>query len=143
MRGRPAGAAHKCMSYKPKKQLNVLEAGRCAASLSDIAQQTLACRISCGQATYCCFRAVMRLQRQVLHGVRRDHVAIVVAPSRALLRGGVGGGIFVSPLKERLTDYFEAQGRLIAVRRLWTPAEAVRQDLESFIERAMASGLGA
>ena len=75
-----------------------------------------------------------------------DHVGIVVRPCRGFtFVVEWAGGIFASPIVERLSDYYRAQGRMICVRRL-SPGQcgrrALQHNVETFIERAMAEGLG-
>ena len=75
-----------------------------------------------------------------------DHVGIVVRPCRGFtFVVEWAGGIFASPMVERLNDYYGAQGRMIAIRRL-SPGQcgrrALQHNVETFIERAMAEGLG-
>ena len=75
-----------------------------------------------------------------------DHVGIVVRPRRGFtFVVEWAGGIFASPMVERLNDYYGAQGRMICVRRL-TPGQcgrrALQHNVETFIERAMSEGLG-
>ena len=75
-----------------------------------------------------------------------DHVGIVVRPCRGFtFVVEWAGGIFASPIVERLNDYYRAQGRMICIRRL-SPGQcgrrALQHNVETFIERAMAEGLG-
>ena len=76
-----------------------------------------------------------------------DHVAIVVRPCKGYtFVVEWAGGVFASPLAERLTEYYHAQGRLIAVRRLSNgrcSRRSLQRSVESFTEHAMASGIGA
>ena len=86
-----------------------------------------------------------------------DHVGLVVRPCHGftfVVEWAGPGGIFASPLVERLTDYYGSQGRLIAIRRLSLgkagpralqhsiDPRALQHSIETFVERAMAEGLG-
>lgn len=57
-----------------------------------------------------------------------------------------GGGLFVCPLEERLTEYYQDDGRLITLRQLHlansTDRNRIENNIEDFVDMLLRSGLG-
>ena len=80
-------------------------------------------------------------------GAGFDHIGMVVKPSPTqvfLLEWG--GGLFVCPLEERLTEYYRDDGRLITLRQLHLPNSTdrnrIENNIEDFVDMLLRSGLG-
>ena len=79
-----------------------------------------------------------------------DHIGLVVRPGASqtfLLEWG--GGLFVCPFEERLIEYHETDGRLIALRQLQVGSQVgsqyrlrVEDKIEEFADHLLRSGLG-
>ena len=76
-----------------------------------------------------------------------DHIGIVVKPSPTqLFLLEWGGGLFVCPLEERLTEYYQDDGRLITLRQLHladsTDRNRIENTIEDFVDMLLRKGLG-
>lgn len=79
-----------------------------------------------------------------------DHIGLVIKPGSSqtfLLEWG--GGLFVCPLEDRLVEYYETDGRLIALRQLQVGSQVgsqyrlhVEDKIEEFADHLLRSGLG-
>ena len=80
-------------------------------------------------------------------GAGFDHIGIVVKPSPTqLFLLEWGGGLFVCPLEERLTEYYQDDGRLITLRQLHladsTDRNLIENTIEDFVDMLLRKGLG-
>ena len=80
-------------------------------------------------------------------GAGFDHIGMVIKPSPTqLFLLEWGGGLFVCPLVERLTEYYQDNGRLITLRQLHladsTDRNRIENKIEDFVDMLLRKGLG-
>ena len=94
-----------------------------------------------------CAKSLTHPAAACARGAGFDHIGIVVKPSPTqLFLLEWGGGLFVCPLEERLTEYYQDDGRLITLRQLHladsTDRNLIENTIEDFVDMLLRKGLG-